>query len=123
MPDKPEQQTGKPEQQTENPIALNIRLVPRDHADQPVMANYSAVNVAQGVAYLDFGFIEPALLAAVARAAQENKPLPKEVQGRLASRVALPLDGLVRLHQQLQQMLVGLQRQRAPQKTETKGQA
>lgn len=101
MPDKPEQQTAKPEQQTDTQIALNIRLVPRDHADQPVMANYSAVNVAQGVAYLDFGFIEPALLAAVARAAQENKPLLKEVQGRLASRVALPLDALLRLHQQL----------------------
>ncbi len=116
MPDKPEPQTDKP-------IALNIRLVPRDHADQPVMANYSTVTVAQGIAYLDFGFIEPALLAAVARAAQENKPLPKEVQGRLASRVALPLDALLRLHQQLQQMLIGLQGQRAPQKTESKGQA
>ena len=123
MPDKPGQQAAKPEPQTDTPISLNIRLIPRDHADQPVMANYSAVNVAQGIAYLDFGFIEPALLAAVARAAQENKPLPKEVQGRLASRVALPLDALLRLHQQLQQMLVGLQRQRAPQKTETKGQA
>ena len=120
MPDKPEQQTEK---QTAQPTALNVKLASRDHADQPVMANYSAVNVAQGVAYLDFGFIEPALLAAVARAAQENKPLPKEVQGRLASRVALPLDALVRLHQQLQQMLVGLQRHRAPQQTQSKGQA
>jgi hypothetical protein len=97
-------------------IALNIRLIPRDHTDQPVMANYSAVNVAQGVAYLDFGFIEPALLAAVARAAQENKPLPKEVQGRLASRVALPLDALVRLHQQLQQVLMGLRGSKAEKK-------
>jgi len=122
MPDKPEQQTAKLEQQTGQATPLNVRLVPRDHADQPVMANYSAVNVAQGIAYLDFGFIKPALLATVARAAQENKPLPKEVQGRLASRVALPLDALVRLHQQLQQMLVGLQRQQAPQKTETKRQ-
>lgn len=123
MPDKPEQQTAKLEQQTDKATPLNVRLASRDHTDQPVMANYSAVNVAQGVAYLDFGFIEPALLAAVARAAQANKPLPKEVQGRLAARVSLPLDALVRLHQQLQQMLVGLQRQQAPQKMETKGQA
>lgn len=116
MPDKPEQQTGKP-------TALNVQLVPRDHADQPVLANYSSAHVAQGIVYLDFGFIEPRLLGAVMRAARANKPLPKEVQGRLASRVAMPLDALVRLHQQLQQMLVGLQRQRAPQKTEAKGQA
>ena len=116
MPDKPGQQTGKP-------TALNVQLVPRDHADQPVLANYSAAHVAQGIAYLDFGFIEPALLAAVARAAQANKPLPKAVQGRLASRVALPLDALVRLHQQLQQVLVGLRGAKALQRGEPKGQA
>ena len=116
MPDKPEQETGKP-------TALNVRLVPRDHADQPVLANYSAAHAAQGIAYLDFGFIEPAVLGAVVRAAQANKPLPKEVQGMLASRVALPLDALVRLHQQLQQVLVGLRGRQAPQKGESKGQA
>ena len=105
MPDKPEQQTVK---QTAQPTALNVKLASRDHVDQPVLANYSSVNVAQGLAYVDFGFIEPALLNAVVRAAKANGPLPKAVQGRLASRVALPLDALVRLHQQLQQVLVGL---------------
>ena len=109
MPDKPEPQAGKP-------TALNVRLVPRDHADQPVLANYSAAHVAQGIAYLDFGFIEPRLLGAVMRAVQANKPLPKAVQGRLASRVALPLDALVRLHQQLQQVLVGLRDAKAAKK-------
>ncbi len=123
MADKPEQQTAKLEQQTGKATPLNVRLAPRDHADQPVLANYSAVNVAQGIAYLDFGFIEPAALDAVVRAAQANRPLPKEVQGRLASRVALPLDALLRLHQQLQQVLISLRGRTAPQKAEPKGQA
>ena len=91
--------------------------------DQPVLANYSSVNVAQGLVYLDFGFIEPGVLGAVMRAAQANGPLPKAVQGRLASRVALPLDTLLRLHQQLQQVLVGLRGRPAPQKAAPKGQA
>ena len=82
-----------------------------------------SAHVAQGIAYLDFGFIEPRLLGAVMRAVQANGPMPKAVQGRLASRVALPLDALVRLHQQLQQVLVGLRGRQAPQKAETKGQA
>jgi len=73
MPDKPEQQTAKPEQQTGKVTPLNIRLASRDHADQPVLANYSAVNVAQGLAYLDFGFIEPTALGAVARAAKGRR--------------------------------------------------
>jgi hypothetical protein len=108
MPDKPEQQTAKLEQQTGKATSLNIRLTSRDHADQPVLANYSAVNVAQGLAYLDFGFIEPTALGAVMRAAKANGPLPKALEGRLASRIALPLDALLRLHQQLQQVLQGL---------------
>ena len=123
MPDKPEQQTAKPEQQAGKATPLNIRLASRDHADQPVLANYSAVNVAQGLAYLDFGFIEPTALGAVMRAAKANGPMPNALQGRLASRVALPLDALLGLHQQLQQVLVGLRVRNAPQKGEAKGQA
>ena len=115
MPEKPEQ--------TDKTIALNVRLIPRDHSDQPILANYSTVQVAQRIAYIDFGFIEPALLGAVVRAAQANKPLPKAIQGKLASRVALPLDALVRLQQQLQQTLMGLQRQTVPRQGEPKGQA
>jgi len=120
MPDKPEQQTEK---QTAKPTALNVRLASRDHADQPVLANYSAAHVAQGIAYLDFGFIEPALLGAVVGAARNGKELPKSIGGQLTARVALPLDALLHLHQQLQQVLEGLRGRRAPQKTETKGQA
>lgn len=67
-------------------------------------------------------FCRPGLLNAVVRAAQANKPLPKAVQGRLASRIAMPLDALLRLHQQLQQVLVGLRGRQAPQKA-AKGQA
>jgi len=117
MADKPEQQTAKLEQQTGKATPLNVRLAPRDHADQPVLANYSAAHVAQGIAYLEFGFIEPGLLNAVVRAAKANGPLPKAVQGRLASRVAMPLD------QQVQQLLVSLRGRQAPQKAEQKGQA
>ena len=57
------------------------------------------------------------------RAAKANGPMPNALQGRLASRVALPLDALLGLHQQLQQVLVGLRGRNAPQKGEAKGQA
>ncbi len=116
MPDKPEQQTAKSEPQTGRPTPLNVRLVPQDHNGHSVLANYSMAHIAQGIAYLDFGFIEPAVLGAVAQAVQANKPLPKAVQGRLASRVAMPLDALLRLHQQLQQVLAGLRGAKAGKK-------
>ena len=43
-------------------IALNVRLKPVDQSNLPHQANYSNVGVTQGIAYLDFCFIEPALL-------------------------------------------------------------
>ena len=42
-----------------NTIALNVRLKPVDYSNLPHQANYSNVGMAQGIAYLDFGFIEP----------------------------------------------------------------
>jgi hypothetical protein len=44
----------------------------------------------------------------LARDAREGKEVPKSLDGRLAVRLALPLDALLRLQQQLQQVLTGL---------------
>jgi hypothetical protein len=95
-------------EKAEKVIALNVKLTPVDHADQPVSVNYTTVGVAQGIVYLDFGFVEPRLLATVARAAQGGQPLPKNLEGKLVTRVAMGLDVLQRLHQQLGQVLSGL---------------
>ena len=51
-------------------IALNVRLKPSESSAHPRAANYTNVGIAQGIAYLDFGFIEPALLAATAKTAK-----------------------------------------------------
>ena len=91
-------------------IALNVRLKPVEHTDQPVLANYTYAGTTQGVAYVDFGFIEPALLGAILQRAHKGESLPKSVEGSLATRVALPLDALIRLQQQLTQILIGLKR-------------
>jgi hypothetical protein len=101
--------TGK----TENAVALNVKLASKGQgAEQPVLSNHSVVGVAQGIAYVDFGFIEPAVLGNIVGAARNGKELPKAIGGRLTTRVAMPLDALVRLQQQLQRLLVGLREQR-----------
>ncbi len=91
-----------------NSVSLNVRLRPVEQSDQPRSANYTAVSVVQGIAYLDFGFIEPALFGAIARTAKDGQATPKAIDGRLVTRVAMGLDVLVRLHQQLQQVVIGL---------------
>ena len=100
------------------PIALNVRLSPSDSSAHPRVTNYSNVGMAQGFAYLDFGFIEPALLASVAKMAKNGPAAPKQVDGSLVTRVAMDVLALARLHQQIRQVLIGLQ---GAQKPKAKG--
>lgn len=90
-------------------IALNVRLKPSESSAHPRAANYTNVGVAQGIAYLDFGFIEPSLLAAIAKAAKNGQASTKGLDGHLVTRVAMDVSALARLQQQIRQVLVGLQ--------------
>jgi hypothetical protein len=87
---------------------MGVRLAPVDNSDQPVLANYANVNVAPGMAFIDFGFIEPGLLAAIPRVAKQGGKLPQSVNGKLSVRVAMGYDGLAGLHQQIGRVLAGL---------------
>lgn len=100
-------------QQGQKVVAVNVRLALAGQTDQPVLVNYTHVGLAQGLAYIDFGFLEPALLSAVAQRTQQGQVLPQQLEGARAARVALSLDGLLRLQQQLQQALVSLQPQKS----------
>ncbi len=93
-------------------LALNVWLKPSDSSAHPHATNYTNVGVAQGIAYLDFGFIEPTLLAAIAKTAKDGQAVPKGLEGHLVTRVAMGVDVLARLHQQTQQVLVGLREAR-----------
>lgn len=88
--------------------ALNVRLKPSESSIYPRAANYTNVGVAQGIAYVDFGFIEPAMLAAIAKTAKDGQAMPKGLEGHLVTRVALGIDVLARLHQQIQQVLISM---------------
>src|SRR5262245_14151655 len=93
--------------------SLGIRLVPVENSDQPVVANYSSINIAPGMAFVDFGFLEPGMLAALPRVARSGGKLPERINGRLAVRVALGYDALAGLHQQIGRVLTGLRQQAA----------
>jgi hypothetical protein len=82
-------------------IAVNVRLKPSESSAHPRATNYTNVGVAQGIAYLDFGFIEPGLLATIAKTAKDGQAAPKGLEGALVTRVAMGVDVLVRLHQQI----------------------
>lgn len=89
-------------------VALTVRLKPSDSSAHPRAANYTNIGIAQGIAYVDFGFIEPALLAAVAKTAKDGQAAPKGLDGHLVTRVAMDVGALARLQQQIQQVLGSL---------------
>jgi hypothetical protein len=87
---------------------VGVRLVPSGDADLPILANFARVGVSPAGVIVDFGFLDPAGLNALARAARASGKLPEAVSGRLAGRFALTPDALVALHQQLGQAIAGI---------------
>lgn len=88
--------------------SVGVRLVPTGDSDLPILSNFARVQVSQSGVLVDFGFIEPAGLAALERVARSGGKMPDAVNGRLAARFALTPDALVALHQQLGQAIAGL---------------
>ena len=98
------------------PQRMGVRLAPVDNSDQPVLSNDAIVNVAPGMAFIDFGFLEPGLLAAIPRVASQGGKLPESVNGKLAVRVAMGYDSLSGLHQQIGRVLTSARAARADAK-------
>lgn len=103
-------------EQKKTVIPLNVQLRAGESVARPLVANYTNVGVAQGIAYVDFGFIEPALLGAIANTAKDGQAAPKAIDGQLVTRVAMGVDVLAWLHQQIQQVLVSMREARQPSK-------
>lgn len=101
--------SGTHDKATVKSVALNVRLRAGDSSARPLATNYTNVGVAQGIAYVDFGFIEPGLIGAIAKTTKDGQTAPKAIDGQLVTRVAMGVDVLVRLQQQVQQVLRGLQ--------------
>ena len=89
-------ENAKPER-----IDLKLNLIPAGQSEQPVLANYSQLSLAPGIAYIDFGFVEPAAVAALTKTVRSGGKPPASINGRLAVRVAMGLDTLSQLEQQL----------------------
>jgi hypothetical protein len=84
---------------------VSIQLVPSGQSDQPILANVTSIHPTQGMALIDFGFLDPGALNAISQLARDGKNVPERMNGRLAARVALGYDVLAGLHQQIGRVL------------------
>lgn len=101
MADKDEAPKGAPASKS---TAVSVRLGESPNG-QPLLVNYSAATVASGLVLIDFGFLEPAMLAALSRAARSGGKVPASVNGKLSARVAIPPDAARALYAQLGRLL------------------
>jgi len=108
-----EQVSEQVKEEDQKSVGLNIRLAPVNNSDQPILANFTRLNGAPGIVFVDFGFLEPAALSALSRLAQAGGKIPENLNGKLAVRVALGYDTLAALHQQLGQVIGGLKAQQS----------
>ena len=92
-------------------VQLGMRLQPGNGSEQPVFSNFTVVQGAPGTVFLDFGFLEPNVMPALARQVRTGGKMPESITGRLACRVALGVDVAAQLAQQLTQHLRGVQAQ------------
>lgn len=92
----------------EQKVQMGLRLQAVEHSDQPVFSNFTTVQGAPGMVFLDFGFLEPATLPSLARLAKAGGKMPEAINGRLACRVVLGVDAAVQLTRQLEMHLKSL---------------
>ncbi len=86
-------------------LHVNVRLQPHGDSEQPIFSNFAMAQGTAAMVFIDFGFLEPSALPALARLAQTGGKVPEVINGRLACRVALGLDSAAQLLQQLNQVL------------------
>jgi hypothetical protein len=97
-----------PSAEAQRGLQLGLRLQPVDASDQPLFSNFTVVQGAPGVVFVDFGFLEPAALPGLARLAKSGGKMPESINGKLACRVVLGLDAAAQLTRQLEQHLKSL---------------
>ena len=98
----------KPAASENKSIGMGVRLTPSADSDRPVFSNFTNVNVAPGTVFVDFGFLEPGVLSALPQMVKDGNKLPEAINGRLSVRVAMGLDAMANLHQQLSRVITGL---------------
>ena len=96
-----EEATAEPGQR----VQVNISLRPVEHSDKPVLSNFTMVQGAPGMVFVDFGFLEPQAFNAIAQAGRSGAKPPGALNGQLASRVAMNLQTATQLAQQLNGLL------------------
>ncbi len=84
---------------------IKINLVLTGDVDGAISTNCSLINIAQGTVYIDFGFVEPKVYVELSRKLKSGESLPDSLEGRLMVRVAMSPQALLKLKEQIEEVL------------------
>lgn len=98
---------------TAQPVRADISLRAIEGSDRPVLANLTSVQMAMDLVMVDFGFLEPQTINAIAQAGRTGANLSGPLTGQLASRVAMNLQTAGQLMQQLNELFNRVRQQAA----------
>lgn len=99
--------------QSPQPVRADITLRPIEGSDRPALSNLTSVQTVMDMVIVDFGFLEPQAVNAIAQAGRTGTQLPNPLAGQLASRVAMNLQTAGQLAQQLNELLNRVRQQAA----------
>lgn len=91
-------------EQKHNAAPISIRMQQGEQAGQPIYANFASTQLGQGVVIIDFGFLDPQMVAAINRLARSGEKTPDTVAAKMVCRMALSIESANNLMQQLNQM-------------------
>ena len=80
MTDEKETQSKNQVESTQpQALQVGIRMQQGEHTGQPIYSNFTAVHGGQGVVLVDFGFVEPQAMQALARMTKSGEKMPETI--------------------------------------------
>ena len=94
-------------------VEVGVRLRAIDPSDRAIVSNISAVQPGSGMVFIDFGFIEQHAIAALGKHVLSGEKTPEVLDARLECRIAMSVENLAQLAQQLNQTLASMKPRQA----------
>ncbi len=101
MDNQTENKTQKTRQQS---MQINVRMQQNAHTSQPIYTNFTTVQNGQKIVIVDFGFVDPQLIATLNRMARTGEKTPDTIEATMSCRMALNLETAHQLLVQLSQL-------------------
>ncbi len=83
---------------------INVRMQQNAHTSQPIYANFTTIQNAQKIVIVDFGFVDPQLIATLNRMARSGEKTPDTIEATMSCRMALSQETAHQLLMQLSQL-------------------